>query len=130
MVPTSITLIDEMPRMVSGKIDRGALTKLAEQVPAPRQASAAPSGTSTTAPGGDAVETAVQGIFEEVLASGSLGPDSDFFDEGGHSLLAIAVLDAIEKELGVSVDLGDFFLTPTVREVAELVRKAESEPRD
>ncbi len=67
----------------------------------------------------------VGAIFEEVLASGPIGPDGDFFDEGGHSLLAISVIDAIEQQLGVSIDLGDFFDTPTVREVADLIRKAK-----
>ncbi|WP_405704109.1 non-ribosomal peptide synthetase [Streptomyces sp. NBC_00069] len=121
MVPTSITLIDELPRMVSGKIDRGALVRLAETDAAPAPASA----PSRTGAAGDALEVKVGAIFEEVLASGPIGPDGDFFDEGGHSLLAISVIDAIEQQLGVSIDLGDFFDTPTVREVADLIRKAK-----
>nr|CBL93720.1 NRPS didomain PCP-A [Streptomyces sp. L-49973] len=130
MVPTSITLVDELPRMVSGKIDRGALIRLAETSPAPAPVSAqAPApAPEHAASGGEGLEATVASIFEEVLASGPIGPDADFFDEGGHSLLAISVLDAIEKRLGVSVDLGDFFLTPTVGEVAELIRKADPEP--
>ncbi len=124
MVPTSITLIDELPRMVSGKIDRGALVRLAETATASSPLPA----PSSEASDGDEPEATVRAIFEEVLASGPIGPDGDFFEEGGHSLLAISVLDAIEKRLGVSVDLGDFFLTPTVREVAELVRKATPDP--
>lgn len=121
MVPTSITLIDELPRMVSGKIDRGALVRLAETDAAPAPASS-PSRTGT---GGDELEAKVGAIFAEVLASGPIAPDGDFFEEGGHSLLAISVIDAIEKELGVSIDMGDFFDTPTVREVTQLIRKAK-----
>ncbi|MFD4242392.1 amino acid adenylation domain-containing protein [Streptomyces sp. NPDC058525] len=120
MVPTSLTLIDALPRMVSGKIDRGALVRLAETAAAP-----APAPSPSPAAGGDGLEAKVGAIFEDVLAAGPIGPDADFFDEGGHSLLAISVIDSIEKQLGVSVDMGDFFATPTVREVAELVRKAE-----
>ncbi|TDU79549.1 non-ribosomal peptide synthetase [Streptomyces sp. KS 21] len=120
MVPTSLTLIDELPRMVSGKIDRGALVRLAEAGAAPAPASA----PTQTGAGGDGIEAKVGAVFEEVLASGPVDLDADFFDEGGHSLLAIAVIDAIEKQLGVSVDMGDFFLTPTVREVSALVRRA------
>ncbi|MEU5348002.1 non-ribosomal peptide synthetase [Streptomyces sp. NPDC020766] len=127
MVPTSITLIAELPRLVSGKIDRKALTRLVETATAPSPPFPSPSAPSQAAPGGDELETTVGDIFEEVLACGPIGPDGDFFEEGGHSLLAISVLDAVEKRLGVSVDLGDFFLTPTVREVAELVRKAKPE---
>ncbi|MGP3684286.1 non-ribosomal peptide synthetase [Streptomyces sp. IBSNAI002] len=121
MVPTTLALIDALPRMVSGKIDRGALVRLAETAATPAPA---PS-PSPTAAEGDGLEAKVGAIFEEVLAVGPVAPDADFFDEGGHSLLAISVIDSIEKQLGVSVDMGDFFATPTVREVAELIRKAE-----
>ncbi|WP_411146529.1 non-ribosomal peptide synthetase [Streptomyces sp. x-80] len=126
MVPTSIALIGELPRMVSGKIDRGALVRLAETATAP----APPSAPAPTGAGGEEVEATVGAIFEEVLASGPIGPDGDFFDEGGHSLLAISVLVAIEQQLGVSIDLGDFFLTPTVREVSRLVREAKPDTED
>ncbi|MEU9252703.1 non-ribosomal peptide synthetase [Streptomyces sp. NPDC048270] len=121
MVPTSLTLVDELPRMVSGKIDRGALVRLAE---AEAAAPAPASSPSRTGAGGDALEAKVGAIFEEVLGSGPIGPDGDFFEEGGHSLLAIAVIDTIEKQLGVTIDLGDFFDTPTVGEVSALIRKA------
>lgn len=124
MVPTSITLIDELPRMVSGKIDRSALVRRAATETATEATPAPASPTSRTGAGGDELEAKVGAIFEEVLASGPIGRDGDFFEEGGHSLLAISVIDAIEKELGVSIDLGDFFDTPTVRQVSELIRKA------
>ncbi|MFF0162525.1 amino acid adenylation domain-containing protein [Streptomyces sp. NPDC005263] len=135
MVPSSLTLIDDLPRMVSGKIDRGALVRLAgTAVPAQRYAepvTGSPAGTpAPAASGGDEVTATVAAIFEEVLAAGPVGPDADFFDEGGHSLLAISVLDAIEKQLGAGVNLDDFFRTPTIREVTELVRKAAPVPQE
>ncbi|MEU6126300.1 non-ribosomal peptide synthetase, partial [Streptomyces sp. NPDC047123] len=131
MVPTSLTLLDDLPRMVSGKIDRGALVGLAEAaVPAQRSAEPAAGASAQAASGGDEVTATVAAIFEEVLGSGPVDPDADFFDEGGHSLLAINVLDAIEKRLGAGVDLGDFFLTPTIREVAELARNAKPDPKE
>ncbi|OEJ34713.1 non-ribosomal peptide synthetase [Streptomyces subrutilus] len=120
MVPASLTLVDALPRMVSGKIDRGALVRLAGADAAPAPAPSPP----RTGAGGDAVEARVRAIFEEVLGSGPIGPDGDFFEEGGHSLLAISVIDTIEKQLGVTVDLGDFFDAPTVGEVSALIRKA------
>ncbi|MEU9234319.1 non-ribosomal peptide synthetase [Streptomyces subrutilus] len=120
MVPTSLTLVDALPRMVSGKIDRGALVRLAGAGAAPAPA---PSPARTGA-GDEALEAQVRAIFEEVLGSGPIGPEGDFFEEGGHSLLAISVIDTIEKRLGVTVDLGDFFDAPTVGEVSALIRKA------
>lgn len=120
MVPTSLTLVDELPRMVSGKIDRGALVRRAEAAAAAAQ----PASPTPTPAAGDGLEAKVGAIFEEVLASGPIGPDGDFFEEGGHSLLAISVIDAVEKELGVSIELGDFFDAPTVREVSALIREA------
>ncbi|WP_434599530.1 non-ribosomal peptide synthetase [Streptomyces sp. A5-4] len=132
MIPTYFTLVDELPRLVSGKVDREALTRRSEPAtaPAPEPVPAPPEGSSQPqeATVGDELEATVGGIFREVLGCGPTGPDTDFFEEGGHSLLAISVLDGIEKQLGVSVDMGDFFETPTVREVTELVRQAKPVP--
>ncbi|WP_055591582.1 non-ribosomal peptide synthetase [Streptomyces hirsutus] len=129
MVPSSLTLIDDLPRMVSGKIDRGALVRLAGTAAPARQHDGPVTGSPAPAAcAADDVSLTVAAIFEEVLAAGPVHSDADFFDEGGHSLLAISVLDAIEKRLGVAVDLDDFFRTPTIRAVTELVREAAPVP--
>ena len=52
-----------------------------------------------------------------------IGIDEDFFDAGGHSLIAIRVLSRIHKELGVRFELTTIFDTPTIATLAAEVLK-------
>ncbi|ANZ40554.1 hypothetical protein BBK82_35680 [Lentzea guizhouensis] len=72
----------------------------------------------------DAVEVAVTEVFREALGGRPVAVDDDFFLLGGHSLLGLSVLEAIEDRLGVMISVNDFFATATVRAVAEQVRAA------
>jgi hypothetical protein len=57
-----------------------------------------------------------------------MAANSNFFEEGGHSLLAIRVMSRIQARLGVEIPLSALFTHPTVSELAKVVaeRIAES----
>lgn len=59
--------------------------------------------------------------WREVLKTDHLSAESDFFSLGGHSLLANQILIRIRKEFGVSLNFDDFFVCPTLGEMAILV---------
>jgi nonribosomal peptide synthetase DhbF len=66
----------------------------------------------------------VQRAWRDVLALEDVEPDDDFFLLGGHSLLVLEVVDAIEAETGTAIPLGAFFEDPTPRALARHLTEA------
>src|SRR4029079_16347903 len=72
----------------------------------------------------DKLELKLQRIWERVLAVNPIGMDDNFFELGGHSLLAVRLFAQIEKSLGRNLPLATLFQAPTIRSLAEVLRKA------
>lgn len=66
----------------------------------------------------------VSEIFCRVLETPRVGPDTDFFDAGGDSLLATRVLSAVARQYGVELSFDDFRLAPTPGALAEAIASA------
>ena len=62
------------------------------------------------------LETSVLTIWRHHLKVRDLGVTDNFFDAGGHSLLAMTTILEIESQLGLVVSLDTIFSKPTVRE--------------
>ncbi len=107
LVPASFTLLDELPRRPSGKLDRGAL-------PEPqRPASRCQSGRPKTP-----IAEIVAGLYAELLGTPEVGGDDNFFDLGGHSLLATQLLSRLRRALAVDAPLSLLFDHPEVDDLA------------
>jgi len=113
MIPSTFTLLEELPRTVNDKVERsllpmpgGGLSPKIERV-APR----------TT------VEKDVQSIWIEVLHIQNVGIDDDFFEAGGHSLLALQTVSRLHARFGRLVRLGDLYQTRTIRSLSALIEK-------
>ncbi|MFF2348218.1 amino acid adenylation domain-containing protein [Kitasatospora sp. NPDC058115] len=119
VLPGAYTVLDAFPLTPNGKLDRAALPE-----PAVERAEPDPAREEG---GLDATAAAVLAIWREVLRLDDLGPDEDFFDLGGHSLLITAIAARIRQQLGVAVPLDVFFDTPTVRGVAAAVTDLRQE---
>ncbi|MFB9454273.1 non-ribosomal peptide synthetase [Streptomyces antimycoticus] len=109
MVPGRVLPVDALPLTVNGKLDRKALTTRAAQDDTP---AAGPSGS------GDAVLTALVGIFADTLPESAVDGDTDFFRAGGDSIVAITVINRA-RALGLSIAPRDVFLFRTPRALAE-----------
>ena len=68
----------------------------------------------------------VRRAWRDVLALEDVEPDDDFFLIGGHSLLVLEVVDAIEAETGTVIPLGDFFEHPTPRWLAGYLSESDA----
>ncbi|HSR94635.1 MAG TPA: condensation domain-containing protein, partial [Solirubrobacterales bacterium] len=95
MVPGSIVLLDALPRNERGKVDRPAL-------PAPERA------VSRDAPDDPGV-AAIAAAMAKVLQLDSVGPDEDFFDLGGTSLLALQLTGRLRERLSGGIDIRAVF---------------------
>ena len=70
---------------------------------------------------GTTVIARVGAIWEELLGVSNLGPDDNFFDLGGHSLIAIRLMSRLQRELGVRLQLTDIFEAASLGSLSELV---------
>jgi acetoacetyl-CoA synthetase len=60
-------------------------------------------------------------IWQSVFHISPLGPDDDFFELGGDSLLAVGLFLEIERRLGVRVPLTTIYDAPTIGALAEQI---------
>lgn len=114
LIPDMFVLADELPLTASGKVDRDVLTARAKDVKPP------PTGaTRRMSP----AEQAVARVWLRAFGVSELASDADFLALGGHSLLALEILDELGADLGVHLDLADFFAEPTIAATARLVEQ-------
>jgi hypothetical protein len=87
---------------------------------APGASSAADRGEARDPPVTD-TEKCLATIWTELIGVTGPGVDDNFFDLGGHSLVATRVLARVAATLGVRLALRDIFAEPTIRGLAERI---------
>jgi len=101
MIPQHFIEIDHLPLTPAGKIDRKKIQEsFSLGAVQPQQFVAAQSQS----------EKILAGIWREELGITRVGVHDNFFDAGGHSLLAIRVIARVLKETGVRLSPRDIFL--------------------
>jgi amino acid adenylation domain-containing protein len=118
MVPASWVELDAFPLTANGKLDESALPEPSRAVE--RAAYTAPR---------DDTERALCRIWAEVLGVDQVGIDDDFFEIGGHSLLAARVFSRIDTTLRCALPLGTLFQCPTIRGLAPRILAASGVER-
>ncbi|WP_283134667.1 non-ribosomal peptide synthetase [Rhizohabitans arisaemae] len=116
MIPAGFAVLDRLPLTAHGKVDHRALPALADDGPRP-----------FTAPIG-AVESALAEIWAEALDLKRVGRHDNFFDLGGHSLIAAPVLARTAQRLGVSLPVRTLFETADLAELAALATSGRPAP--
>ncbi|KAK9761232.1 hypothetical protein K7432_014021 [Basidiobolus ranarum] len=112
MIPSYIVILDTLPLMPNGKINRAAL-------PAP-SLSFVDEEADYVKPETD-LEKSLGQIFAEVLGLERVSVHGNFFNLGGHSLLSIRLISKIRKILGASISLQNLFTAPTIYLLAKLI---------
>ena len=109
MVPDQIVLLDEMPRLPNGKLNRNQLPNPGFGETVGRPPYVAPSSE---------YEHALVSIWETILGVEKIGLHDNFFALGGHSLLATQLVSRVRAQLGVELPVRSLFEAPTVAELA------------
>ncbi len=112
MVPTAYVPLAAWPLTSNGKLDRKAL-------PAP-DAHACVGRTTYEAPR-TPMEQAMAELWSQVLGVERVGVHDNFFDLGGHSLMAMRLIMAVQDMLGVDVSLRDLFEGPTIEQMLAVI---------
>jgi thioesterase domain-containing protein/acyl carrier protein len=74
----------------------------------------------------DETEARLAAIWQQVLSLESIGTKDNFFDLGGDSSLAVRMFAEIEKTFKVKLPLATLYETPTIEELARVVRGGTS----
>jgi pimeloyl-ACP methyl ester carboxylesterase/acyl carrier protein len=104
MRPVRFYLIDELPRLPSSKLDVQALIALDETNAAREHNSVAAATIPSWISRDDSARTVAE-AWQRVLWAPVTSPDDDFFELGGDSLRAIALLSDLERALGTELPL-------------------------
>jgi amino acid adenylation domain-containing protein/non-ribosomal peptide synthase protein (TIGR01720 family) len=104
MVPTHFMFLAQMPLTPNGKLDRKGLPE--PDASLMQQTYLAPE---------TELEQQIAAIWAEVLHLPQVGLNDNFFEVGGHSLLAIQITSRVQAELGLDVPLVEVFQTETLR---------------
>jgi thioesterase domain-containing protein/acyl carrier protein len=111
MVPRDFVIIDRLPYLPNGKVDRRSLPLVNEAAAQQRERVAA----STLA------EERIADIWRELLSVETLGVTDDFFSLGGHSLLAARLVARLESAFGKAIPMATLFRDPTIAGLARSI---------
>ena len=114
MLPGAFVILPVFPLTANGKLDRQALPE-AEGDMCRAAAYEAPQGP---------VETALARIWQELLGLRQVGREDDFFEVGGHSLLAVQLLARLRQQFNVELALREVFAESTLKALAQAVGTA------
>ena len=121
--PTRIHFVADLPKGPSGKVQR---LRLLDQAAHPAAVGPLHSNghvaQGAQPPAASTIEQTIAESWAELFGQARVGPDSNFFSLGGHSLMAIRCLSKIREKLPVALSLSDFFENATLAQQAALVR--------
>ena len=116
MIPSQIIRLDEFPLTPNGKIDRQAL-------PHPNHESQ----SLYEAPRNN-IEQQLTEIWSLIVECEKISIHDNFFDLGGHSILAIKLLNEIQKNFNQELSLTSLFQNPTIAQLAQQLSQFEVQP--
>ncbi len=117
MIPNFINKIKKMPLTPNAKIDRKYLANMKIDFVVGDNEFIAPN---------DDIELKLAEIWKEILKIKKVGVTDNFFEIGGHSILAINLLEKISKDFEIEIPMVKFFMNPTIRNIANQIRIVRS----
>ncbi|HEX6355550.1 amino acid adenylation domain-containing protein [Actinophytocola sp.] len=121
MMPNKVVVLDALPLTANGKIDVQALER----------------STLTDVGRGDRpfvapttpTEVRIAAIWGKLLRRDTVSVTDDFFESGGNSLIAVGLVNRVNKEFGTALPLQVLFAAPTVQKLAGRVERGGSASR-
>ncbi len=101
MIPQHFVPVEEMPTTTSGKLDRKAIAKLGDLGGGNHRTFARPNTEESLL---------LARLWGDILGVGEISLSDNFFDLGGHSILALDVVAKIRAQTGVEVEPRELLL--------------------
>ena len=106
-VPRRITVVDQLPKGITGKVQRKRLSEALRE-------KSQREGVSQ-----QGLHESLIGLWKRVLKTDDVSLDDDFFEKGGDSLLAMDVSLELQKLTGRELPESILFEAPTIRDLAK-----------
>ncbi|AUB35489.1 Non-ribosomal peptide synthetase component F [Nostoc flagelliforme CCNUN1] len=115
MIPGAFLFLETLPLTPNGKVDR-------RNLPAPDISNLAVD--TSFVPPLDIVEQQLAEIWAEVLNIYPVGVKNNFFEIGGHSLLAVQLMAKVEQRFDRNLPLAMLFQYSTIEQMATILRQS------
>ncbi len=117
MLPSIFVTLDALPRLPSGKIHRQGL-------PAPQIEMSSPTPPAEPVEASPSLEQELAALWRELLPKEQPMPEDNFFEVGGHSLLAMQLVTRAQARFGIELEAQQFFDSPTFATLLGLIEEA------
>jgi len=124
MLPFAVVALDELPLTPNGKVDRRSLPKYDPSLSGLRKSFVAPR---------TQVEETIAEVWGQVLSLERVSIHDNFFEVGGHSLLAAHVVTRLQQSFKLDISIRAMFDAPTVAGLSDVVSRFQQEagePKD
>ncbi|MHA6323669.1 non-ribosomal peptide synthetase [Roseivivax sp. CAU 1753] len=117
-VPSRIVQLDEFPLSSNGKLDRKAILKSLDtfEIGDPDARQKKQGAEPLTA-----LQQQILDVWRQLFDRRTISIEDDFFDLGGHSMLAVQFVNQLYKAHGIEISVGLLFDRPTVIGLSEAI---------
>ncbi len=113
MIPNKVVVMDQLPQTANGKVDYAALSNSKEVEQSASGGSFVPLETET--------EKRLGKIWAQVMNWDAAYAEDDFFETGGNSLMAVALVNKINTDFNADFPLQVLFQYPNISKLAKWV---------
>jgi acyl carrier protein len=113
MIPTEVAVVDTLPKTSTGKVDRRVLAEQIRAANAPEP----PDAPLTE------IQQQIAAVWITVLDVERVRLHDNFFNLGGHSLMATQVVSRVRQQLDADLSIVDLFSCPTLATFTERVEE-------
>ena len=115
MIPSAFITLDSIPTNANGKIDRNLLPQFNKYC----------SDKLRVIPQ-DKIEMQMLELWSRVLQLETLSTNDNFFEKGGHSLLAVQLIAKAKSVFQVNLGLATLFEYPTIKKLSDFIKQEKS----
>jgi amino acid adenylation domain-containing protein len=119
MLPSAWVFLGAFPLTPSGKVDQRALPTPGSDKDSHQRVYVAPR---------NELEVRLTRLWERLLETSPISVEDNFFEIGGHSLLVVRLMTALERELGKPLSLAMIFHAPTIAQMAAALHEQGWKP--